>query len=135
MKKIAAASMLSVILVAAALLICAPNKAPEKIVVNENVNNKAALSASTTVPTQSPTANSSQTQQPTSTTGSKQPQSTPHEEGLPLPSPFIVAVFIIGLVAVSGLILSLCLRKRGKREIPPSSVSTRVVTVHRKLDD
>jgi hypothetical protein len=118
MKKTTAASMLSIILIAVALLIFAPNKAPEKTVVDENVINKVALSASTSVPTQSPTENVSQTQQPTSMAGSQKPQSTYHEETLPLPSPFIVAVFIIRLVAVSGLILSLCLRKRSKGKSP-----------------
>jgi multisubunit Na+/H+ antiporter MnhC subunit len=135
MKKITAAALLSIILITAALLILAPNKAAEKTVVDENVINKTALSASASVPTHSPTANSSQTQQPTSMQAPQQPYSTQYEKALPLPSPFIVAVFIIGLVAVFGLILSLCLRKRSKRETSARSPAARMVTAHRKLDD
>lgn len=118
MKKIVAASLLTIILITAALLICAPNKAADQTVVDENVINKTVLSASTSTPSDSPTENSSQTQQPTSMQGTHQPQSTHYEDVLPLPSPFIVALFIIGLVAVSGLILSLCLRKRAGRKSP-----------------
>jgi multisubunit Na+/H+ antiporter MnhC subunit len=135
MKKITATALLSIILIPAALLILAPNKAAEKTVVDENVINKTALSASTSVPTHSPTANSSQSQQPTSMQGTQQPQSTHQEEALPLPSPFIVATFIIGLVAVFGLILSLCLRRRSKRGTSASSHTSRKVTTHRKLDN
>jgi hypothetical protein len=118
MKKSAAAALLSITLVTVFLLILAPDKTPEKIVVEENVVNKAALSTSTLVPASSPTTNSSQTQRPTSVQGQQQSQSTLREKALPLPSPFIVAVFIIGLVAVFGLVLSLFLRKRSKRKPP-----------------
>jgi multisubunit Na+/H+ antiporter MnhC subunit len=65
---------------------------------------------STSNPTNSPASNATQSQQPTS----QQPQSTPTGRPSPLPSPFIIAVFIVALVAVFGMILSLCLRKRGK---------------------
>lgn len=60
---------------------------------------------STSNPTHSPASNATQSQQP---------QSTPTGKPSPLPSPFIIAVFIVALVAVFGMILSLCLRKRGK---------------------
>jgi len=133
MKKITATALFSIILITTTLLICAPNKAAEKTVVDENVINKTAFSALTSVPTHSPTANSSQTQQPTSMQVPQQPQSTQYEKALPLPSPFIVAIFIIGLVAVFGLILSLFLRKRSKRETSAGSPATRMVTAHRKI--
>jgi hypothetical protein len=134
MKRTAAVALLSITLVTVALLILAPNKATDVTVVDENVINKAALSASASVPTGSPTANSSQTQQPTSVQGQQQPQSTLPEKALPSPSPLIVAIFIISLVAVFGLILSLCLRKRSKRGTSASSHITRIVTANRKLD-
>jgi hypothetical protein len=135
MKKIAVVALLGIILVTSSLLICAPNKAAEKTIVGKNINNKNSLSASTSVPTGSSEANSSQTQQPTSAQGPQESQLTNFEEALPLPSPFFVAVFIVGLVAVFGLILSLFLRKRGKRETSASSHAARKATAHRKLDD
>ena len=135
MKKITIAAMISVILVTVSLLFLAPNKANEKTVVDANVTNKSALNVSQSVPTDSPSANSSQTQQPTSVEGLEQPQSTQSEKVLPLPSPFMAAVFIIGLVAVFGMILSLCLRKRCKRKSTANSPATRMATTRRKLDD
>lgn len=116
MKKIAVATILSVILVTAALLILAPNKVTEKTVVDSNVTDKSALQVSQSVPTYGPKGNSSQTQQLTSVEWLFQSQSSHCEKALPLFSPFTAAVFIVGLVAVLGLILSLCLRKRSKRK-------------------
>ncbi len=135
MKKITAAAMLSIILVTAALLIFAPNKTAEKTIVYDSMNNKTALQVSPSVPTSSPTANLSQTQQPTSIEGLQKIQLSHNEKALPLPSPFVVAVFIIGSVAVFGLILSLCLRKRNKSKNSESSHATRIATSHRKLED
>ena len=57
MKKIAAAALFGIILITTALLISAPNKVAEKTVVDENVFNMAASSASTSVPTHGPMAN------------------------------------------------------------------------------
>jgi hypothetical protein len=107
MRKITAASFLGIILITITLLGLAPGKPAEKTFLDQNVINIAALPASTSVPTPSPNINSTNTQQePTP------PQSTNYDAVLPLPSPFIVAVFIVGLVAAFGSILSLCLRKR-----------------------
>jgi hypothetical protein len=124
MKKIAVATMLNVILVTAVLLILAPNKVTEKTVVDANVTDKSALQVSQSVPTHGQKGNSSQTQQQTSVEGLLQSQSSNCEKALPLFSPFTAAVFIVGLVAVFGLILSLCLRKRSKRKTSTSSHAT-----------
>lgn len=134
MKKIVLAGMLSVILVTAALLFLAPNKDTVKTFVDVNTNNKTALQVTPSVPTHNPTENSSQTQQPTSVEGLQKIQSSHYENALPLPSPFMVALFIIGSVSLFGLILSLCLRKRNKKTSAISH-ATRITQACRKLED
>jgi len=135
MKKITIAAILSVILVTVSLLILAPNKATEKTVVDENVTNKTALQVSPSIPTHSPKANSSQMQQPTLVKGLQQPQSTHYEKALPLVSPFIAAVFIIGLVALFGMILSLCFRKHSKTEPLKALLQIKRQLIREKLDE
>jgi multisubunit Na+/H+ antiporter MnhC subunit len=69
-------------------------------------------------PNTTPTPNSSQPLQPTSQQGTQQPQPTPTVKPSPFPSAFVIAASIVALVAVFGAILSLCLRKRNRRETP-----------------
>jgi len=128
MKKIAVAALLSIAFLTVSLLILAPNKATEKTIVNDNVTNKtASQDSSSTVSTGSPTANSSQSQQITSKEGI-QLNSSYYDKALPMPSPFIVVVVIIGSVATFGLILSLCLRKWNRREKSAPSFTYRSAT-------
>ena len=70
----------------------------------------------TPTPTPSPTPNASSVQQPTSQQDSQQSQPTEIQEPQPLPSPLIIAALIIASVAVFGIILSLCLRKRNRKQ-------------------
>ena len=135
MKKITATALFGIILLTVALLILAPEKATEKNVVDKKVINIDATSVPTSALTNAQTVNSSQTQNATSVQVPQQPISTHYEEVLPLPSPFIVAVLIIGSVAISGLIFSLSLRKRSKRGASVISAAVRVTATHRKMDD
>jgi hypothetical protein len=116
MKKIAVAALFSIVFLTFSLLILAPNKAAEKTVVNDNLSNKTALEGSSfPVPTGNLNGNSSQSQEPI-LNELVQLNSSNYNNTLPMPSPLIVMVFIIGSVALFGLILSLCLRKWNRTE-------------------
>ena len=115
MRKIADVALFGIILITVSLLILAPSKVSEKVVANNNIFSEAAPSISTPVFTDSQVANSTMPQNSLSDLGTQRSEFTQSEKLLPLPSPLTVFVLIIGLVALFGLILSLCLRKRRKR--------------------
>jgi hypothetical protein len=117
MRKITA-TMLVLILVAVICLTLTTAKVfPGNNAFYQQTSTLRTLSVSTPNPIDSPTVNSLQSQQTAFLKGTHQPQQTINEESSSLPSPFIIAGFIVALVAVFGLILSMSLRKRAKRSL------------------
>ena len=116
MNKITAVMLVLILVTLNCLNLCSlVNVASETITDTDGSLITRVQSNSILYPTHSPIENSSQSPQSSSLKGTQQVSLPPGKKSS-LPSPFMIAALIVALVEVFGLILSLCLRKRSKRD-------------------